>query len=221
MLRLKKMVRKISGLTSSKKQSTPFSNSEDYWIHRYDRGGNSGGGSYNQLADFKAQVINEFVDQHGVGSVMEFGCGDGNQLQLGEYPSYVGFDVSPKAVAMCQQTFDSDSTKTFKLLGDYDGETAELTLSLDVIYHLVEDEVFADYMNRLFDSSSTWVIVYSSNDASYDKDQAAHVRHRNFTDWVEANKPAWRLQKHIPNKYPFKGDNKTGSFADFFIYGPA
>ena len=38
-------------LNASKK---PFQNSDDYWKNRYDDGGNSGGGSYGILAEFKA-----------------------------------------------------------------------------------------------------------------------------------------------------------------------
>lgn len=45
----------------------------------------------------------------------------------------------------------------------YANETADLTLSLDVIYHLIEDNVFFTYMDRLFDSSTKFVIIYSLN----------------------------------------------------------
>tara|TARA_B100000963_G_C22366286_1_gene553845 strand:+ start:310 stop:516 length:207 start_codon:yes stop_codon:yes gene_type:complete len=35
--------------------------SNSYWEHRYETDGNSGAGSYNELAEFKASVINEFL----------------------------------------------------------------------------------------------------------------------------------------------------------------
>jgi hypothetical protein len=38
----------------------PFQGSESYWKHRYEAGGNSGDGSYNQLAEFKAEILNPF-----------------------------------------------------------------------------------------------------------------------------------------------------------------
>ena len=53
---------------------------------RYSAGGNSGAGSYSQLAEFKAQVLNRFVATHDVKHIIEFGSGDGNQLALAEYP---------------------------------------------------------------------------------------------------------------------------------------
>ena len=227
MRRIKQLVKNtpflgwVAGYTYGKwiNPQTPFINSESYWVRRYERGGNSGNGSYNQRAEFKAEVINSFVEQNCIGTVIEFGCGDGNQLRLANYPSYVGYDISPKALEICRKVFRNDATKAFKMLRDHEGETAELTLSLDVIYHLVEDEVFFDYMHRLFDSSTKWVIVYSSDTDDNEGDQDAHVKHRNFTKWVEANKPGWSVLKQIPNRFPYDRNSKTGSFSDFFIYG--
>jgi hypothetical protein len=191
--------------------------SEKYWIERYKRGGNSGHGSYGQLAQYKADILNEFVDTNLVSTIIEFGCGDGNQLTLAKYPSYVGFDVSPDAIARCKKIFGNDSTKAFYLMNEYSGQKADLTLSLDVIYHLVEEEVFDYYMRLLFDSAERFVILYSTNEDAY-KFTSAHVRHRKFTDWVEGNFPGWKLIKHIPNAHA--NDHRSGerSDADFFIY---
>ena len=126
----------------------PFPGSERFWEQRYSTGGTSGPGSYHHLAEFKAEILNKFVRENSISRVIEYGCGDGNQLKLAEYPSYLGFDISSTAVAICRQNFAKDATKSFKSMNDYAGETAPLTLSLDVIYHLVEDEVFTAYMRR-------------------------------------------------------------------------
>ncbi len=199
----------------------PFQDSESYWISRYETGGNSGAGSYNQLAEFKAEILNTFVYENGIISVIEYGCGDGNQLGLAQYPQYTGFDVSPKAISICLNIFSNNETKDFKLMETYGGETAELTLSLDVIYHLVEDSVFIDYMNRLFDSSERFVVIYSSDTDENPEGMAAHVRHRHLSKWITENKAEWKLINHIPNNYPFNGDGKNGSLSDFFIYSKA
>jgi hypothetical protein len=196
----------------------PFAGSENYWIERYITGGNSGDGSYRKLAEFKAEMINKFVTQKNIKTIIEYGCGDGNQLKLAEYPSYTGFDVSPKALSVCREAFLNDVTKTFKMTDNYSSETAELTLSLDVIYHLIEDTVYSNYMNRLFDSSHKFVIIYASDTNVNPEAQAAHIKHRNFTKWVGSMKPEWSLLRHIPNRYPFNGGTGNSSFADFFIY---
>jgi len=199
----------------------PFQGSEDYWKDRYEAGGNSGDGSYNQLAEFKAEILNTFVSEEKITSVIEYGCGDGNQLSLAQYPKYIGFDVSPNAITRCLKRFSNDETKTFKLMEPCGDETAELTLSLDVIYHLIEDTIFVDYMNRLFDSSEKFVVIYASDTDDNPEDMAAHVKHRKFSKWINDHKAEWRQIRHIPNKYPFNGDTKSGSFADFYIYSKA
>jgi hypothetical protein len=195
----------------------PFHGSEDYWIDRYREGGNSGAGSYNRLAEFKAEILNAFVASHSIKDVIEFGCGDGNQLTLAKYPSYLGLDVSPHAVGGCARRFASDPSKSFMLVHDYSGQTAQLALSLDVIYHLTEDEVYDTYMRTLFGAARDYVVIYSS-DKDESQDGVEHVRHRQFSRWVRANAPGWRLLRHIPNRYPYSGDNDTGSLADFYIY---
>ncbi len=197
------------------RRPAPFPGSNAYWDERYATGGNSGDGSYGRHAEFKAEVLNGFVAEHGVRTVVELGCGDGHQLSLARYPSYLGIDVSPTAVSWCSARFASDATKVFRLAADHAGEWAELALSLDVIYHLVEDDVFRSYMRRLFDAAERFVIIYSSN---FDAAPEYHVRHRRFTSWIDANEPSWRLVRHVPNRHPFLKERATGSLAEFYIF---
>jgi hypothetical protein len=177
-------------------------------------------GSTGKLAAFKARVINDFVSEHAITSIIEFGCGDGMQLQLAKYKRYTGFDVSETAVSLCQRRFCSDQSKTFKLMKDYRGEHADVALSLDVLYHLVEDAVFESYLRVLFDASDRYVIIYSSNRDWRDESEedSAHVRHRKFDDWITRKMREWVLMKHVLNEHPYRGDYRTGSFADFYIY---
>jgi SAM-dependent methyltransferase len=199
-------------------EGLPFPGSGTYWEGRYAKGENSGVGSYGKFAEFKAEVLNSFVNMERIESVIEFGCGDGNQLRLATYPRYIGFDVSAIALDLCREKFGADSTKSFNPLDMYAGETADLTLSLDVIYHLVEDDVFEDHMRRLFGAARRFVVIYSSNKEDDAGNADSHVRHRMVTRWVEANIDGWSLERRVVNKHPYKGDYKQGSFADFFIY---
>jgi hypothetical protein len=194
-----------------------FVSSEKYWEARYAAGEDSGSGSYGKFADFKAGVINAFVAKESIRSVIEFGCGDGNQLLLAKYPRYAGFDVSLTAVNKCRKKFHSDATKTFDLMDNYAGQSADLVLSLDVIYHLVEDPVFEEYMRKLFLASKRYVAIYSS-DFNGNPGSDPHVRARKFSGWIERNLQGWSLIKHIPNRYSCKGGHRTGCSVDFFIY---
>src|SRR3954467_11496426 len=110
-------------LSSSATPRSPAA-SAAYWEKRYAGGGDSGAGSYGRFADFKAEVLNEFVEAHAIRNVIELGCGDGNQLVLARYPEYLGLDVSPAAVARCRERFASDAGKSFRLMSEYRGEKA-------------------------------------------------------------------------------------------------
>lgn len=200
-----------------------FRSTSDYWENRYRRQGNSGAGSYGRLARFKAETLNTLIAQNRLNTAIEFGCGDGNQLSLVNYRCYVGLDVSKHAIARCSHAFDQDDTKSFLLydsLAFFDGSRvlhADLTLSLDVIYHLVEDQVFQSYMYHLFAAADRFVVIYSSNEES--PPTAKHVRHRKFTDWVDDHLYEWKLAQTIPNKYPFDPENSDStSLAQFFVY---
>lgn len=188
-----------------------------YWERRYKHGGTSGAGSTGRLAAFKAEILNGFVAEQGISTVLEFGCGDGQQLGLARYPDYTGVDVAQSVVAACRARFAQDPTKRFTTLEAYDGRSAALTLSLDVIYHLVEDAVFEAHMAQLFDAAERFVIIYASDYA--EQPVEVHVRHRRFSDWVAAHRPNFRRFAHIPNRYPFDARNPDEtSFADFHVY---
>lgn len=199
-----------------------FSGSRQFWETQYSRGGGSGPGSRGRLAEFKAEVVNSFVREQKVRSVIELGCGDGDQLSLATYPAYVGLDISRTVIGKCRERFRGDGTKRFfpyypaTFLAGRPELMADLALSLDVIFHLVEDRVFETYLKHLFGAAERFVIIYSS-----DKDErtdSPYVRHRRFSRWVRTHRPDWRLTRRIPNRYPYAGDLSTGSFADFFIY---
>ena len=205
-------VRRISLL----RQRMAYRDSARFWEENYAQGRTSGSGSYGTLAEGKSRFLNELVRERGVRSVIEFGCGDGNQLSMAEYPGYIGLDVSRAAIRLCQRRFAGDPGKSFYL---YDGTcftdragifTADLALSLDVVYHLTEDQVFETYLAHVFAAARRMVVIYSTDEEI--GGTAPHVRHRRFTPWVEANCRGWRLTGVTP------GPNTERPRADFFVY---
>jgi SAM-dependent methyltransferase len=221
--RLPSYVKRLSskaGLTARLRRAG-FTSSKEYWEQRYQRGGNSGSGSYGRLAQFKAEILNDFVAERGVQSVIEFGCGDGHQLSLASYPAYTGFDVSRAALERCRERFAGDASKTFKLYESSPteplSERADLALSLDVIYHLVEDATFDRHMRDLFSCARRFVAIYASD---FDQQGASpHVRHRQFSRWVAEHEPDWVECLKVPNRYPGSLDHSDDtSFADFHFY---
>jgi len=200
-----------------------FPGTRDYWENRYLQGRSSGKGSCGKVALFKAEVLNTFVREHNIKSVAELGCGDGRQLSLAEYPDYVGLDISPTAIEFCKNRFRQDPSKHFLV---YRPEafvpgpemSAELGLSLEVVFHLVEDRLFELYMQHLFACSSRYVIFFSSNTTLNLPFQGKHIRHRRFTDWIERNLPHWQLMEMIPKRLPIYRIKFNGCFSRFYIY---
>ncbi len=199
-----------------------FPGSVLYWELRYSKGGNSGAGSYNHLAKWKADIINHFISENGIESVIELGCGDGNQLSLINCKKYIGLDVSSTAISLCKNKFQADTTKSFFLFNplyfvdNHKLFNAELALSLDVIYHLVEDEIFHAYMQALFSVANKFVIIYSSNREGVPH---YHVRERKFTDWINENASNWKLIQKIENLYSYNpADPENTSISDFYIF---
>jgi hypothetical protein len=191
-----------------------FPGSARYWDMRYRLGGTSGAGSYGPDRQYKATFLNRFVRTHDVQSVIDFGFGDGSQLEDLIVKRYLGFDVSPAAVERCRTLFANDPTKAFRLVGDYRGEQAEASLSLDVLYHLVEDSVFDLYLARLFSAARRWVIVYATNVDDARAVRGRHVRDRAFTPIVAERFPEFRLVESPPR--PAELDNAEG--ASFFVF---
>jgi SAM-dependent methyltransferase len=221
----KKLVQKEFFRTKlAKLYASTYPSSDVYWELRYSHGGTSGAGSYGKMARFKANVIQDFLESNNIKRVIEWGCGDGNQLSLIEFEEYIGFDVSPTAIDICKAKFGDDDNKSFFL---YDPDAfvdnlrlfnCRLSISLDVIFHLTEDVVYEKYMRDLFGSSDEFVIIYSSNGGDFG-DTANHVKHRNHEHFVENNLHMWELCTKIDNEYPYDSQNPDGtSFCDFFIY---
>jgi SAM-dependent methyltransferase len=190
-----------------------------YWQARYLAGGNSGAGSYGRLGRFKADFLNGFIALNRIAGVIDFGCGDGAVLSLLDVPRYLGVDASREAVARCKARFRDRPALRFAAPDALAQEdAAPLALSLDVMFHLCEDAVFAAYLEQLFRFALDYVIIYSSNVEARTADP--HVRHRRFSAAIAGRFADWRLLALVPNAYPYHpAQPEATSFCDFFVYG--
>ena len=197
-----------------------FPGSQTYWEKRYQEGISSGPGSFGELARYKAQIVNDFVKQNNVQSVVDFGCGDGNQLALAEYPAYIGLDVSATVIANCRKKFAHDTSKRFEV---YTPPTppavqAEMALSMEVIFHLTEETVYEAYMQHLFGSATRFVVIFGTDsDETPDLPTAYHVKHYPINRWIQTNQPHWQLRERITHPYTNR-DSETYSMSTFYIY---
>jgi SAM-dependent methyltransferase len=199
-----------------------FPGSAKYWEHRYKHGSTSGEGSCGEQAKYKAKVINEIIKKEDIKSMLDFGCGDGDQLALIKCPNYIGLDVSKTAIYLCKRRFIDDKLKSFYLYdpehfgGDLTKLKSDLAISLDVIYHLVEEETFYQHLVRLFGSAKRFVIIFSTNIDNVGF--LPHIKHRKFTDYVKVEFPGWKLVDVYKNPHKRRFLGKLFPCANFYIY---
>jgi len=161
--------------------------STDFWERRYKNGGNSGAGSYGRIARQKSDFLTSFITNHAIRTMVEYGCGDGNNLRLTEERNpelrIIGVDVSRTALRWCKEKMPR---QTFLHKDEFnDGfpqknEPVDLVVSLEVIFHLIEDEVFQAYMDSLTGIGSEWLIILSPDEDENVID--AHVKKRKYTN---------------------------------------
>lgn len=146
-----------------------------YWEARYAAEGSSGAGSEGVVAQRKAVYVNQLLRREQVTSVVDWGCGDGQQLDFLNLPGYLGVDISATAVAQCLARHPGKAFLAWPGDRPQIEIQADLALSLDVIFHLVLNDDFEAYWARLFASATRLVLVHSTD---HDARGARHVRHR-------------------------------------------
>lgn len=194
---IRKTVSKLIELGYLKEDAVVF-DSDKYWDNRYKNGGNSGVGSYNELDNFKAQIINEFIQENSINSMIDYGVGDGNQLKLFNTKNikYVGLDVSTTIIDKCNELFKNDVTKEFYHMDNFNTatNTADVVLSCDVLYHLIDDNIYYSYLKTLFEMSNKYVIIYAPNE---NKNEGTHVKKRKFVEFINNNYKEFELIDNI------------------------
>ncbi|MFZ5897687.1 MAG: class I SAM-dependent methyltransferase, partial [Bacillota bacterium] len=175
-----------------------------YWESHYAAGGTSGAGSYGILAEFKAEVINKFLEDNGIETVIEFGCGDGNQLGYMKYKKYLGFDISRAALKRCVAKFGQDPTKRFQLYdprlfvnnGEY---KADLVVCLDVLYHITDENDYRKTLADILSCAWKYVILYTTWREAASNNPT--IVHRDLLTYLKPYAD-FKVVKIIPQKYP-------------------
>lgn len=170
-----------------------FNHSNQYWKNVYKWGGNSGRASRGDVAAAKADFVNAVCSKYGIDTVVEYGCGDGVTASLITAKRYIGFDISPHAIAYAQDRCRDSASHMFL---NYDGLSKDevfeivnrnkaseniLSISMDVIFHLIEDETFFRYMDYLCTSPSKLVAVFCSDEDSAPRQPPTHYRDRAYS----------------------------------------
>ena len=88
-----------------------------------------------------------------------------------------------------------------------------MTMSLDVLYHLVDYNIWTTYLDNLFITSSNIVVIFASDiDVS---PTARHVLFRRFTPYIEKHYKCWSIEPRISEPSSVVSSRTT---AQFYIY---
>lgn len=159
------------------------------WNNRYATGGNSGYGSYRKdLYEYKLNFIKKLIINQNIKSIFDYGCGDGNQLSeivVGrDVESYIGIDISSYIIEENKKKYKD---KIYYKHEEYEfdkKDTFDLVLSLDVLYHIMEENLFNQTLDNLFKLSKKYVLIYA-----VDKNllYSSHIHFRKFTNKIPNN----------------------------------
>lgn len=172
--------------------------SREYWEERYKAEGNSGDGSYGSNGQFKIDVLNTYFDKIQPLGVLDFGVGDFTYFSVftGRNFKFFGLDISPTKVVQLKHTFGENAEFSFATtIYDFDDALYDHAISLDVIFHLVEDSTYTNYINHITRLPIESIVIYSSN--FNDNKWELHVRHRRFVPDILSR--GFELIEYIPN----------------------
>lgn len=179
----------------------------EYWENRYKNrqgiaGDGSGAGSEGVEAITKAQIINNWIKEFEIKTINEIGCGSGDNLLYYKVPiSYTGYDISPKAIELCNEKTRKipNNLKYYftNTIRDMDFD-ADLCLLLDVWYHITDDFEFQMLCDTLFVNNNwKYIIIYSTDtDSEFihtGERQAQHLKQREVLSKVKEF-PQWEVQ---------------------------
>jgi hypothetical protein len=201
--------------------SKRFQNSNQYWQDRYKFGGTSGKGSRGKLAVEKAALVNALCQTYNIGTIVEFGSGDGVCASMFDTGRYIGFDISDVAIEFAKDRCPDRNKHRFfnysKLSADEINATvlqnrlpgSVMSLSMDVIFHLVEDDVFYKYIDTLCKAPSDYIVVRSSD---IDGCPHAHYRDRAYSQILIEKYGLKLIEWH---RLPADGEHSAYSFKVF------
>lgn len=180
----------------------------NYWDIRYKKGGDSGSGSIGIIGENKAASINGFIEKYKIETIADFGCGDGNIASMLNYKLYFGYDKSDESIKLCTVRFKNKNNMIFyKNINEI--PSVDMCISIDVIYHIISDIDFEEYMLNLFNKSNKYVLIFSS-DTDENNHTALHIKHRKFTKWINNNMTNFKLIDVL--------GNITQTSATMFLY---
>lgn len=196
----------------------------EFWEDNYSAGRSSGPGSEGEFAEWKAAVVNDVIERYDVTVVLDVGCGDGQQAALIECPRYYGIDVSPTAVDMCRDRFFGDPMRYFDTCapGQLPDGMFDLVMSLEVLMHILEEDVFVSTLSQMFTRARHTVLIQAPLVPMVEYRAGAWDKHRPLLPYLSEYLPYWVLSEiliHPASTPESRARGEIGEMAaDFLVF---
>lgn len=125
-------------------------------------------------------------------------------------------DVSSRAIEICKNHYHDDGSKQFAEIDPLQelslDKKYDCALSIDVLYHLVEQDVYEMHLRNVFASAEKYVIIYAwDTEEQGDMNISVHLKPRKFTHYISEKFKNWDLIGKVKQIY-------DDSSSDFFFY---
>jgi len=178
-----------------------------YWENRYNSGGNSGNGSYGEGLKNKALLLNNLINKYDLKSISDVGCGECTLLPyLQGIRKYYGYDISPTVLSKISKNNQDGFSKEFILLTNNTKiVSSDLVLSLEVIFHQVNDDEYLDYMRKLVNSNGEYLLILTMNEGILKTNHIKnrHIKYRDISKFMDSTNYS------LVEKFPFTERTST------------
>jgi hypothetical protein len=178
--------------------------SNEYWDTRYKNKGNSGRGSRGLLRFWKWRIIKRYLNINEA-SVIDVGCGDLAFWGEKSCNKYTGIDISPTIIEINKNKkpnweFIVGNAETFQKM-----PAAEVVFCFDILFHILNDQVYKKILDNLVIYSNKYVFVYTwkTNPFEPEIEDGTYQMYRDFEKYVPLfQKSGFQLiERKDPPKY--------------------
>lgn len=152
-----------------------------HFENRYYKKLGSGKGSVGQLREFKHKILNQYLINYNKFRFVDFGCGD-LSFWHGKPPKYyTGIDFARNIQKENAEKFDREFITSN--LAEVKGLFGEVVICFDVLFHILDEEVYFKILRNICNTSSKWIFIYTwiKESNNYMKD---HQKYRNFENYL-------------------------------------
>lgn len=198
-----------------------LTSSYQYWAERYintNFKNSSGNGRLKFRLRYKAKMLNKIFETYTITKIADFGCGDGLLASRLKCAKYYGIEINSEIVSNLKNKFFEK--KEFEFSTKFESRwrnKIDASISVDVIFHLVEKDVYQKYMNELFSTDAKYVIIRAYNHESQGTGRNSHILHREFLNTVKKYFPNYNLINESPprRRHIYLSDSDKNQFFVF------